>query len=99
LLFQFNYQSHKSQIKMLQHHADNGKQRVTVTCRDSPIVLDKANNSYDNAVTLLSFDEELMSAKGKRPFRYRVVKDTCQVSDLPVFFFLLANTINSNISI
>jgi hypothetical protein len=28
-----------------------------------------------------------------------VVKDTCQVSDLPVFFFLLANTINSNISI
>lgn len=75
---EFNYNSHKSQVKMLQQHADNGKQRVTFKCKDTAIVFNHANNSYDGAVTLLSFDEEVMGARSKKPFRYRVVKDGCQ---------------------
>ena len=79
-LFQFDYGSHKSQIKMLQYHTENGRQRITVKCTDTVVVYDKAANTYSNAITLTSFDEEQMTARSKRPFRYKVIKDECQVS-------------------
>lgn len=75
---EFSYNSHKSQVKMLQQHADDGKQRVTFKCKDTSIVFNQANSSYDQAVSLLSFDEEVMGARSKKPFRYRVIKDGCQ---------------------
>lgn len=74
----FDYGSHKSQVKMLQYHANSGRQRLTVKCRDTVAVYDKANKDYSKAVTLTSFDEEQMTARSKRPFRYKVLKDGCQ---------------------
>lgn len=77
----FDYGSHKSQIKMLQHHTDNARQRIVMKCMNTVAIYDKAANGYDRAITLTSFDEELMTARSKRPFRYRVLKDECQEMD------------------
>lgn len=74
----FYYGSHKSQIKMLQHHADNARQRVVMSCNNVIAVHDKATNSYDRAITLTSFDEEVMTSRSKKPFRYKVLKDGCK---------------------
>jgi len=75
---EFDYNTHKSQIKMLQHHISNGRQRVTVKCRDTVVILDKASGSYDKAVTLTSFDEETLGAQLSKPFKFKVLKDGCQ---------------------
>jgi len=75
---EFDYNVHKSQVKMLHHHVSYGRQRVTVKCRDTVAILDKASGSYDKAVTLTSFDEEVMGAQLNKPFKFRVLKDGCQ---------------------
>lgn len=75
---QFDYGSHKSQIKFLQHLTIFGRQRIVVDCKDKVVVFDKANRTYDNAIVLASFDEETVSVKNKKAFRYKVLKDECQ---------------------
>ena len=67
------------QLKMLQHMTDSAMQKITVGCQNMTTAFDKAGNNYNKAVVLTSFDEEVMSVKGKSPFRYKVQFDGCQV--------------------
>ncbi|GFR67947.1 collagen alpha-1(II) chain [Elysia marginata] len=41
-------------------------------------VYDAKNNTYDNALKLISFDEEDIGPKGKKSFRYKIEEDGCQ---------------------
>jgi len=75
---EFSYQSHKSQIKFLQHLAKQARQRITIQCRNVVAVYDSNNRSYEHSVQLISFDEEVMQIHGSKAFRYKVVKDGCQ---------------------
>lgn len=75
---EFNYNSLRSQIKSLQRQMDFGRQRLVVRCKDAVTIYDKANNSYDNALTLTGFDEEMLTARSKKSHRYTVLRDTCQ---------------------
>lgn len=75
---EFSYKSHKSQIKFLQKLAKQGRQRITIRCRNVVAVYDSQNSTYESAVKLLSFDEEHMSVHGPKAFRYKVVSDGCQ---------------------
>lgn len=75
---EFGYNSTKSQIRMLQHHTSNGRQRLVMKCKDTVAIYDKAINSYDKAMTLTSFDEELLTARSKKSHRYTVLRDGCQ---------------------
>lgn len=75
----FDYDSLNSQIRMLQHLTDIGRQRLVMYCKDSVAIYDKANNSYDKALVLTSFDEELLTARSKKSHRYTVLRDSCQL--------------------
>lgn len=75
---EFSYGSHKSQIKFLQHLSKQARQRITIKCRNVVAVHDRGNNTYENAVQLMSFDEEILSVHGQKAFRYKVVSDGCQ---------------------
>ena len=84
---QFSYQTHKSQVKFLQYLAKQARQRIIIHCKNMVAIYDNQNRTYDNAVTLISFDEEEMSVHAKKKaFRYKVVEDGCQVRGV-VFFF------------
>ena len=82
---QFSYNGHKSQIKMLKHHSDNARQKITMKCKDQPLYFDKGNSTIKKSVILMSFDEEEVKARGKAPFRYRKMKDTCEVWSISKF--------------
>lgn len=75
---EFSYKTHKSQIKFLQRLAKQARQRITIQCRNVVAVYDSQNRTYEQAVKLLSFDEEEMSVHGQKAFRYKVVSDGCQ---------------------
>lgn len=76
---QFDYGSHKSQIKFLQHLTTFARQRIVINCKNTAIIFDNEGNNYDKAISLASFDEENMSVHSKMPFRYRVMEDGCKV--------------------
>jgi collagen type I/II/III/V/XI/XXIV/XXVII alpha len=75
---EFSYQTHKSQIKYLQYLAMTARQRITIHCKNVVAVFDSGNSTYDQAIRLVSFDEEEMEVHGKKAFRYKVVEDNCQ---------------------
>lgn len=75
---EFDYDTLRSQIRLLQRHTENARQRLVVYCKDTVTIYDKANNSYDKAMVLTSFDEELLTARSKKSHRYSVLRDTCQ---------------------
>lgn len=75
---EFSYKTHKSQVKYLHKLAKQGRQRITIQCRNVVTVYDSHNSTYEHAVRLTSFDEEEMSVQGNKAFRYKVVKDECK---------------------
>lgn len=75
---EFDYGSHKSQIKFLQHLTTFARQRIVINCKNTAIIFDNEGNNYDKAISLASFDEENMSVHSKMPFRYRVMEDGCK---------------------
>lgn len=75
---EFSYQTHKSQVKFLQYLNKKAKQRITIHCKNVVAVFDQANNTWDNAMKLISFDEEDVTAQGKKTFRYKVIEDNCK---------------------
>jgi len=74
---EFTYHTDRSQIKFLQKLTNKARQVITVACKNVVVVHNKANNTYDDAVKLISFDEEDMGIHGKKNFRYRVGSDGC----------------------
>jgi len=75
---EFDYRTHKSQVKFLQYLAKQARQRVTIHCRNMNAVFDSQSNDYKNSVKLISFDEEEMNVHAKKAFRYKVIEDNCQ---------------------
>ncbi|RUS72458.1 hypothetical protein EGW08_019775, partial [Elysia chlorotica] len=75
---EFSYNVHKSQIKFLQYLTKKVRQQITVNCRNMVAVYDSKNSTFDNAITLVSFDEEQIKSQGKRSFRYAIKEDGCK---------------------
>jgi len=75
---EFDYKTHKSQVKFLQYLTKQARQRITVHCRNMPVVFDATTNLYTNAVRLVSFDNENMNVHAKKAFRYNVLEDGCK---------------------
>lgn len=63
-------------------------QQITIHCRNIIAVFDSKNNTYENALKLVSFDDEDVTVDGKKSFRYKVLEDTCKVRDDNVIFTL-----------
>lgn len=59
----FDYGSHRAQIKVLRHHSDNGKQKITLTCSGKfPVHKNLA----------------LFTFKGEPTYKYKVKKNDCK---------------------
>lgn len=75
---QFDYASHKSQVKFLQHLTSFARQRLVVKCKNKIVIFNKQERNYAQSIALTSFDEETMTVHAKKAFRYRVLRDECQ---------------------
>lgn len=65
-------------MKFLQYLTKKARQRITIHCKNVVAVFDSSNNTWDNAMKLVSFDEEDVTVGGKKTFKYKVIEDNCR---------------------
>jgi len=75
---QFPYKSDGYQIKAIQSISSYATQNVTFHCMNTIAYHDQMINSKYKAVKLMSYNEENLTAEGKRAFRYAVNVDGCK---------------------
>ncbi len=78
-LFQFTYKADKVQINFLQLLSKEAVQNVTYLCKNSVAFYDSTKQTYKRAVKLMTYNDLELTAEGNSMFKYKSIRDGCQV--------------------
>ncbi len=78
-LFQFTYKADKVQINFLQLLSKEAVQNVTYLCKNSVAFYDSTKQTYKRAVKLMAYNDLELTAEGNSMFKYKSIRDGCQV--------------------
>lgn len=82
-LLQFTYKIDKIQLNFLQLMSNRAEQRITFNCLNSVAFYNQANSTFDQAIKMLTSDENVLTADSESRLAYSVLSDNCQVSVAP----------------
>lgn len=79
MILQFTYKIDKIQLNFLQLMSDRAEQQITFNCLNSVAFYNQVNSTFDQAIKMLSSDENELTADSESRLAYSVLSDNCQV--------------------